>query len=72
MQTIFSAYEVVKVNGITDPQLSVKGTGFDRTLGGSEVEFRLREHLIKVSSFNCKYSDSVILNSRTLRAFSGI
>ena len=43
-----AAYEVVKANGVTDPQLSVKGIGFDRTLGGSEVEFRLREHLIKV------------------------
>ena len=38
----------MKVDGITDPQLSVKGVGFDRTLGGLEMEVRLRDHLVKV------------------------
>ena len=47
----FAAYQVVKVNGITDPQLSVKGIGFDRTLGGLEMELRLRDYLIKVEAF---------------------
>lgn len=28
-------------------QLVVKGTGFDRTLGGLEIDLRLREHFIK-------------------------
>ena len=27
------------------PQLMVKGSGFDRTLGGLEMEMRLRQHL---------------------------
>ena len=29
----------------THPQLAVKGTAFDRTLGGLEMEFRLRDFL---------------------------
>ena len=29
----------------THPQLAVKGTVFDRTLGGLEMEFRLRDFL---------------------------
>jgi len=46
---VLSAYQVVKVNGIADPQLTVKGVGFDRSLGGLEMEFRLRDLLIKVA-----------------------
>ena len=42
------AYQVVKSGGIPDPQLSVKGIGFDRSLGGLEMELRLRDYLIKV------------------------
>lgn len=30
------------------PQLTVKGTGHDRTLGGMEMEIRLRDHLAKI------------------------
>ncbi len=29
----------------TYPQLTVKGTGFDRTLGGLEIDIRLRDML---------------------------
>jgi hypoxia up-regulated 1 len=29
------------------PQLTVKGVGYDRTLGGLEMDFRLRDHLLK-------------------------
>ena len=29
----------------TYPQLTVKGVGFDRTLGGLEMDIRLRDHL---------------------------
>lgn len=39
----------------TYPQLTVKGTGFDRTLGGLEMDMRLRDMLAKnfeVSAFN--------------------
>ena len=30
------------------PQLAVKGTGYDRTLGGLEMDLRLRDHLAKI------------------------
>ena len=40
---------MVKTSGVTDPQLSVKGMGFDRTLGGLELDFRLRDLLIEVA-----------------------
>ena len=30
------------------PQLVVKGTGYDRTLGGFEMAVRLRDHLAEV------------------------
>ena len=30
-----------------EPQLAVKGIGFDRTLGGLEMDMRLRDHLAK-------------------------
>ncbi len=32
----------------TYPQLAVKGTGFDRTLGGLQIELRLRDHLAAI------------------------
>ncbi|XP_068096962.1 hypoxia up-regulated protein 1 isoform X2 [Hyperolius riggenbachi] len=38
-----------KDSGI-QPQLQIRGVGFDRTLGGLEIDLRLREHLAK--SFN--------------------
>jgi len=38
----------------TVPQLSVKGVGFDTTLGGLEMDMRLRDHLVK--GFKEKYS----------------
>ena len=39
----------VKEGGMlnTHPQLTVKGVGFDRTLGGLEMDIRLRDHLAK-------------------------
>lgn len=30
------------------PQLRIKGVGFDRTLGGLEMDMRLRDHLAKI------------------------
>ncbi|CAB4005469.1 hypoxia up-regulated 1-like, partial [Paramuricea clavata] len=40
----------VKDRGIaeTAPQLIVKGVGFDRSLGGREFDFRIRDHLVKL------------------------
>ncbi|XP_038609730.1 hypoxia up-regulated protein 1 [Tachyglossus aculeatus] len=39
-------YQTVKTKEAgTQPQLQIRGVGFDRTLGGLEMELRLREHL---------------------------
>uniref|UniRef100_A0A3Q1M930 Hypoxia up-regulated protein 1 n=2 Tax=Bos TaxID=9903 RepID=A0A3Q1M930_BOVIN len=42
-------YQTVKTKdaGI-QPQLQIRGVGFDRTLGGLEMELRLREHLARL------------------------
>ena len=37
------------------PQLTVKGVGFDRQLGGLEMELRLRDHLAKIFEV-CEYN----------------
>ncbi|NXU59802.1 HYOU1 protein, partial [Turnix velox] len=42
-------YQTVKTKDAgTQPQLQVQGIGFDRTLGGLEMELRLRDHLAKL------------------------
>uniref|UniRef100_A0A8D0TZD0 Hypoxia up-regulated protein 1 n=1 Tax=Sus scrofa TaxID=9823 RepID=A0A8D0TZD0_PIG len=42
-------YQTVKTkdSGV-QPQLQIRGVGFDRTLGGLEMELRLREHLARL------------------------
>ncbi|XP_076438397.1 hypoxia up-regulated protein 1-like isoform X3 [Babylonia areolata] len=46
------SYQVVKTKEGTrvdsNPQLTVKGVGYDRTLGGLEMTLRLRDHLAQV------------------------
>ena len=42
-----------------EPQLTVKGVGFDRTLGGLEMDMRLRDHLAQlftVSIYNVHHT----------------
>ncbi|XP_028563593.2 hypoxia up-regulated protein 1 [Podarcis muralis] len=42
-------YQAVKTKDSgTQPQLQIRGVGFDRTLGGLEMELRLRDHLAKL------------------------
>ncbi|XP_039259142.2 hypoxia up-regulated protein 1-like isoform X1 [Styela clava] len=60
------SYQVVKVNGIADPQLAVKGVGFDRTLGSFDMEFRIREHLVKLFNKNKKTKSDVTKNLRSM------
>nr|CAB3255112.1 hypoxia up-regulated protein 1-like [Phallusia mammillata] len=60
------AYQVLKVNGITDPQLSVKGIGHDRELGGVEMEFRLRDHLVKLFNEKKKTKSDVTQSPRAM------
>ncbi|NWZ94869.1 HYOU1 protein, partial [Nesospiza acunhae] len=43
------AYQTVKTKDSgTQPQLQIQGIGFDRTLGGLEMELRLRDYLAKL------------------------
>lgn len=37
----------------TYPQLAVKGVGYDRLLGGLEVDVRLRDHLARNFDVGC-------------------
>ncbi|XP_025049816.1 hypoxia up-regulated protein 1 [Alligator sinensis] len=42
-------YQTVKTKDSgTHPQLQIRGVGFDRTLGGLEMELRLRDYLVKL------------------------
>lgn len=59
-------YQTAKVNGISDPQLSVKGVGFDRSLGGLEMELRLRDHLVKLFNEKKKTKSDVRSSPRAM------
>jgi len=51
----------------TVPQLVMKGVGFDTTLGGLEMDFRIRDHLVK--KFKEKYpnlKNDIIENPRAM------
>ncbi|XP_042330358.1 hypoxia up-regulated protein 1 isoform X2 [Sceloporus undulatus] len=46
--TIVTYHTVKTKDSGTQPQLQIRGVGFDRTLGGLEMELRLRDHLAKL------------------------
>jgi len=50
----------------TVPQLVVKGIGFDTNLGGLEMDFRLRDHLLKAFKANVKTSGDISKNPRAM------
>lgn len=50
----------------THPQLSVIGVGYDRTLGGLEIQLRLRDHLAKKFNEVKKTSKNVLENPRSM------
>jgi len=60
------AYQLGKVNGEVDPQLSVKGHGFDRTLGGLEMDLRLRDLLVKKFNEKKRTKSDVTKNPRAM------
>jgi len=66
------SYQLVKeknkVTGIaeTNPQLTVKGVGFDRNLGGLEFQLRLRDHLAKLFNEQKKTKTDVTTNNRAM------
>ncbi|XP_048093279.1 hypoxia up-regulated protein 1 [Alosa alosa] len=60
-------YQTVKTKESgTQPQLQIRGVGFDRTLGGFEMELRLREHLAKLFNEQKKSKKDVRENMRAM------
>ncbi|XP_053501012.1 hypoxia up-regulated protein 1 [Ictalurus furcatus] len=60
-------YQTVKTKEAgTQPQLQIRGVGFDRTLGGFEMELRLRDHLAKIFNEQKKSKKDVTENSRAM------
>ncbi|KAG1970509.1 hypoxia up-regulated protein 1 [Pimephales promelas] len=60
-------YQTVKTKESgTQPQLQIRGVGFDRTLGGFEIELRLRDHLAKLFNEQKKSKKDVRENLRAM------
>ncbi|XP_067678637.1 hypoxia up-regulated protein 1-like isoform X2 [Haliotis asinina] len=63
-------YQVVKkkegTRMETNPQVVIKGVGFDRTLGGLDVSLRLRDHLAKLFNEQKKTKNDVFKNERSM------
>lgn len=60
-------YQTVKTKEAgTQPQLQIRGVGFDRTLGGFEIELRLRDHLAKLFNEQKKTKKDVRENMRAM------
>ncbi|XP_035289124.1 hypoxia up-regulated protein 1 isoform X2 [Anguilla anguilla] len=60
-------YQTVKTKDSgTQPQLQIRGVGFDRTLGGFEMELRLRDHLAKLFNEQKKTKKDVRENARAM------
>uniref|UniRef100_A0A8C1SUN1 Hypoxia up-regulated protein 1 n=1 Tax=Cyprinus carpio TaxID=7962 RepID=A0A8C1SUN1_CYPCA len=60
-------YQTVKTKESgTQPQLQIRGVGFDRTLGGFEMELRLRDHLAKLFNEQKKSKKDVRENLRAM------
>ncbi|XP_071842320.1 hypoxia up-regulated protein 1-like isoform X2 [Apostichopus japonicus] len=64
------AYQTVKLKeeGVAEinPQLTIKGVGFDRTLGGKELDLKLQAHLAEVFTKQKKTSNSVYDSPRAM------
>lgn len=50
----------------TNPQIAVVGFGYDRTLGGLEIQIRLRDHLAKKFNEMKKTPNDVFKNARSM------
>lgn len=64
------AYQVVKMKEgsrvVENPQLTIKGVGFDKELGGLEISMRLRDHLAKYFNKNKKTKADLYTNHRAM------
>ncbi|XP_015912562.1 hypoxia up-regulated protein 1 [Parasteatoda tepidariorum] len=63
-----ATYQLVKSKetGEVSPQLTVKGVGFDQTLGGLEMQLRLRDYLAKEFNKQKKTQTDVFQNKRAM------
>ncbi|KAM8900218.1 hypoxia up-regulated protein 1 isoform 1-T1 [Spinachia spinachia] len=60
-------YQTVKTKEAgTQPQLQIRGVGFDRGLGGLEMDLRLRDHLAKLFNEQKKSKKDVRENQRAM------
>lgn len=60
-------YQTVKTKESgTQPQLQIRGVGFDRDLGGFEMDLRLRDHLAKLFNEQKKSKKDVRENHRAM------
>nr|DBA16190.1 TPA: hypothetical protein GDO54_003609 [Pyxicephalus adspersus] len=60
-------YQTVKTKDSgMQPQLQIRGVGFDRTLGGLEIDLRLRDHLAKLFNEQKKSKKDVRENPRAM------
>ncbi|XP_047463103.1 hypoxia up-regulated protein 1 [Mugil cephalus] len=60
-------YQTVKTKEFgTQPQLQIRGVGFDRSLGGFEMDLRLRDHLAKLFNEQKKSKKDVRENHRAM------
>ncbi|XP_061557914.1 hypoxia up-regulated protein 1 [Phycodurus eques] len=60
-------YQTVKTKESgTQPQLQIRGVGFDRGLGGFEMDLRLRDHLARLFNEQKKTSKDVTENHRAM------
>lgn len=61
------SYQTVKTKETgTQPQLQIRGVGFDRGLGGFEMDLRLRDHLAKLFNQQQKTKNDVRENHRAM------
>ncbi|CAL9686034.1 unnamed protein product [Knipowitschia caucasica] len=61
------SYQTVKTKDSgTQPQLQIRGIGFDRGLGGLEMDLRLRDHLAKLFNEQKKSKKDVRENHRAM------
>ncbi|XP_068186473.1 hypoxia up-regulated protein 1 isoform X1 [Antennarius striatus] len=61
------SYQTVKTKDSgTQPQLQIRGVGFDRGLGGFEMDLRLRDHLAKLFNEQKKSKKDVRENHRAM------
>uniref|UniRef100_A0A3Q3G526 Hypoxia up-regulated protein 1 n=1 Tax=Labrus bergylta TaxID=56723 RepID=A0A3Q3G526_9LABR len=61
------SYQTVKTKEAgTQPQLQIRGVGFDRGLGGFEMDLRLRDHLAKLFNEQKKSKKDVRENHRAM------